>query len=179
MGLVDDLVDLQAIERPDFVVAKEAVDLADVARRALRGLLSSPRFGSAGCGLDQAGLPRPTALAATGEFMRVLQVLVNLIGNAGAPASTPDGMDRRHASARPALRESSDRRRPGHRASRWRTRSASSSKFERVDPREPGGSGLGLFYIARRLARAMGGDVDCRQRAGAGRAFRVHIAVSG
>src|SRR3546814_11760833 len=32
-------------------------------------------------------------------------------------------------------------------------------KFERVDPNEPGGTGPGL-YIARRLARATGGDIS-------------------
>ena len=34
LGLVDDLVDLQAIERDDFDTADEEIDLADVARRA-------------------------------------------------------------------------------------------------------------------------------------------------
>ena len=43
-------------------------------------------------------------------------------------------------------------------------------KFERVDPREPGGSGLGL-YIARRLARAMGGDVTVDSAPGQGARF--------
>jgi signal transduction histidine kinase len=39
LSLVDDLVDLQAIERPEFVPEAEALDLADLARRAA-GLLS-------------------------------------------------------------------------------------------------------------------------------------------
>ncbi|MET0371987.1 MAG: sensor histidine kinase, partial [Sphingobium sp.] len=39
LALVDDLADLQAIDRPDFAVAAEAVDLADIARRAA-GLLN-------------------------------------------------------------------------------------------------------------------------------------------
>ncbi|WP_447412439.1 sensor histidine kinase, partial [Clostridium perfringens] len=43
-------------------------------------------------------------------------------------------------------------------------------KFERVDPREVGGSGLGL-YIARRLARAMGGDVTVDSAPGQGARF--------
>ncbi|MEV8831825.1 hypothetical protein AB0063_26300, partial [Klebsiella pneumoniae] len=78
MGLVDDLVDLQAIERPDFVVAKEAIDLADVARRAA-GLLQV-RASEAKVRIDRPSLGE--TLAATGEFRRALQVLVNLIGNA-------------------------------------------------------------------------------------------------
>ena len=43
-------------------------------------------------------------------------------------------------------------------------------KFERIDPREVGGSGLGL-YIARRLARAMGGDVTVDSAPGQGARF--------
>ncbi len=43
-------------------------------------------------------------------------------------------------------------------------------KFERVDPSEPGGSGLGL-YIARRLARAMGGDITVDSAPGQGARF--------
>jgi signal transduction histidine kinase len=43
-------------------------------------------------------------------------------------------------------------------------------KFGRVDPREPGGSGLGL-YISRRLARAMGGDIIVDSAPGRGARF--------
>ena len=39
MGLVDDLVDLEAVERDDFAVDAETIDVADVARRAA-GLLA-------------------------------------------------------------------------------------------------------------------------------------------
>ena len=42
LALVDDLVDLQAIERPDFRPEAEAIDLADIARRAA-GLLARAR----------------------------------------------------------------------------------------------------------------------------------------
>jgi signal transduction histidine kinase len=43
-------------------------------------------------------------------------------------------------------------------------------KFERIDHSEPGGSGLGL-YIARRLARAMGGDIRVESAPGQGARF--------
>ena len=47
-------------------------------------------------------------------------------------------------------------------------------KFERVDPSEPGGSGLGL-YIARRLARAMGGDISVDSAPGQGARFTFSL----
>ncbi|WCM28243.1 PAS domain-containing sensor histidine kinase [Sphingomonas sp. QA11] len=163
MGLVDDLVDLQAIERPDFVVAKEPVDLADVARRAA-GLLGV-RASEAQVRIDK---PAPQdMLPATGEFRRALQVLVNLIGNA-VRYSPREGMvwirtERENGVAAVIVADQGKGIAPADQARIF-------EKFERVDPREPGGSGLGL-YIARRLARAMGGDVTVDSAPGQGARF--------
>lgn len=163
MGLVDDLVDLQAIERSDFVVAQEPVDLADVARRAA-GLLGV-RASEAGVRIDK---PAPLdVLPATGEFRRALQVLVNLIGNA-VRYSPADGMvwirtEREGGIAAVIVADQGKGIAPGDQARIF-------EKFERIDPREPGGSGLGL-YIARKLARAMGGDVTVDSSVGQGARF--------
>jgi signal transduction histidine kinase len=163
MGLVDDLVDLQAIERPDFVVAKEAIDLADVARRAA-GLLQV-RASEAKVRIDRPSLGE--TLAATGEFRRALQVLVNLIGNAVRYSPT-DGMVwvRAEREGTVAAVIVADQGKGIALADQARI----FEKFERVDPREVGGSGLGL-YIARRLARAMGGDVTVDSAPGQGARF--------
>ncbi|MCY1177426.1 Non-motile and phage-resistance protein [compost metagenome] len=163
MGLVDDLVDLQAIERPDFVVAKEAIDLADVARRAA-GLLQV-RASEAKVRIDRPSLGE--TLAATGEFRRALQVLVNLIGNA-VRYSPPDGMvwvraEREGTVAAVIVADQG-------KGIALEDQARIFEKFERVDPREVGGSGLGL-YIARRLARAMGGDVTVDSAPGQGARF--------
>ena len=50
-------------------------------------------------------------------------------------------------------------------------------KFERVDPSEPGGTGLGL-YIARRLARAMGGDLVVDSAPEQGARFMLTLPAS-
>lgn len=163
LGLVDDLVDLQAIERPDFVVAPEPIDLADVARRAA-GLLQVR------ASEGQVRIDRPSAnedLPATGDFRRALQVLVNLVGNA-VRYSPPESMVwiRAERQGTRAVVVVADQGKGIAESDQLRI----FEKFERVDTSEPGGSGLGL-YIARRLARAMGGDVSVESAPGRGARF--------
>jgi signal transduction histidine kinase len=163
LGLVDDLVDLQAIERPNFAVEAEAIDLADIARQA--GGLLAVRASGAKVSIDK---PAPgEALPATGEYRRVLQILVNLIGN--AVRYSPEGStvwvraEREGTIAAVIVADQG-------KGIAVEDQARIFEKFERVDPREPGGSGLGL-YIARRLARAMGGDITVDSAPGQGARF--------
>lgn len=167
LGLVDDLVDLQAVERADFTPAKEDIDLADVGRRAA-GLLAV-RASERGVQIDA---PQPVdAAPATGEFRRVLQILVNLIGN--AVRYSPDGgmvWVRTHRDRGAVVIIVADQ----GKGIAIEDQARIFEKFERVDPTEPGGSGLGL-YIARRLARAMGGDLTVDSAPGQGARFMLSL----
>ncbi len=163
MALVDDLVDLQAVERPDFVVAPDAIDLADVARRAA-GLLAV-RAANARVRIDRPALDE--TLPASGDFRRALQILVNLVGNA-VRYSPADAVVWVRASAQDGVAAIivADQGKGIALADQARI----FEKFERVDTAEPGGSGLGL-YIARRLAQAMGGDITVDSAPGQGARF--------
>ncbi|WP_374295959.1 sensor histidine kinase [Sphingomonas sp.] len=167
LGLVDHLVELQAIERPDFALRPEPIDLADVARRAA-GLLAV-RADSAGVRIVRPGFE--ASGPAWGDFGRVLQILLNLIGNAlrysphgeAVTVSVAPGEDCVCARV-------TDRGKGIAPADQTRI----FEKFERVDPSEPGGNGLGL-YIARRLARAMGGDLTVESVVGEGATFTLSL----
>jgi signal transduction histidine kinase len=167
LALVNDLVDLQAIERADFVPEAEEIDLADLARRA-SGLLAvraadrNVRIGAPA--VDEA-------LAAAGDFTRTLQILVNLISN--AVRYTPEGGQvwvRVEEEGDLALVIVADQGKGIAPEDQERI----FGKFERVDPSEPGGTGLGL-YIARRLARAMGGDLGVDSAPGQGARFTLTL----
>lgn len=163
LGLVDDLVDLEAIERDDFVVEQEPIDLADVARRAA-GLLAV-RASEGNVRIDRPAAEE--ALMAIGDFRRALQILVNLIGNA-VRYSPPGSMvwvrvEREDGQARVTVADQGKGIAATDQARIF-------EKFGRVDPNEAGGSGLGL-YISRRLARAMGGDVTVDSAPGQGARF--------
>lgn len=169
LAMVDDLVDLQAIEGPDFVPEREEIDLADVARRAA-GLLAV-RASDKHIRIDAP--PPGEALPATGEFKRVLQIVMNLLTN--AIRYTPEGgmvwmrTDREGDLAALIVADQGKGISPDDQARIF-------EKFERVDPTEPGGSGLGL-YIARRLARAMGGDISVDSAPGQGARFTFTIPL--
>lgn len=170
LELVDDLVDLQAVERPDFTLTPEPIDLADVARRAA-GLLGV-RAAQAGVAIQRppVGVHGP----ARGDFRRALQIAVNLTGNAlryspkGATVTVAvtaeDGR---------TLLTVGDQGKGIALADQARI----FDKFERVDPSEVGGNGLGL-YIARRLARAMGGDLTVASAPGEGARFTLALPRS-
>jgi signal transduction histidine kinase len=167
LALVDDLVDLQAVERPDFRPQLEPIDLADVARRSA-GLLSvraADRQVRVEVPADNEVLP------ATGDFRRALQILLNLIGNA-VRYSPPGGAvwvraEREGATAVVIVADQG-------KGIAQEDQARIFEKFERVDPSEPGGTGLGL-YIARRLARAMGGDIVVESAPGQGARFTFSL----
>ncbi|HEY0325037.1 MAG TPA: HAMP domain-containing sensor histidine kinase [Allosphingosinicella sp.] len=170
LAMVDDLVDLQSIERDDFTPEIERIDLADVARRAA-GLLSV-RASERQVRIDKPG--DDDALPALGEFRRVLQIMMNLLVNAirYSPEGSMVWIRTERVGQMVALTvadlgkgiapEDQDR---------------VFDKFERVDPSEPGGTGLGL-YIARRLARAMGGDILLDSAPGQGARFTLTLPAA-
>ena len=162
LALVDDLVDLDAVERGDFDAIIEPVDMADLARRAA-GLLAVR------ADEKRIRIARPDAddaLPAVGDFRRSLQVLVNLIGNAVRYAPEDSGVSVSvEARVDRVVAIVADRGRGIAPVDHERA----FDKFERLGAREPG-TGLGL-YISRRLARAMGGDVTIESGAGEGARF--------
>lgn len=168
MALIDDLADLQAIDRTDFKIVSEDVDLADLGRRAA-GLLSVKALDK---GMRIIAPHPDESVMATGEFRRVLQILVNLIGNAVRYA--PDGSEihvvTEHDGAGQAIIMVIDQG-PGIAVTE---RERIFDKFERLGRADSGGSGLGL-YISRRLARAMKGDI--RIGGGPGEGARFILAL--
>ncbi|MBR0551385.1 sensor histidine kinase [Stakelama marina] len=163
LGLVSDLEDLQLVEREDFEISPEAIDLADIARRAA-GLLGV-RASQGDVRIDR--LSERETMPATGEFRRALQVLVNLIGN--AVRYSPKGgtvwlrLEREGDMACVIVADQGKGIAPENHERIF-------GKFERLDPGETEGSGLGL-YISRQLARAMGGDITVDSAPGEGARF--------
>jgi signal transduction histidine kinase len=167
LELVDDLADLQAIERPGFTTAKEEVDLADMARRAagLLNLRASARR------IRIQTPPLGEAAKARAEYRRVLQILVNLIGNA-VRYSPEDSLiwvrvDEEDGRARAIVADQGTGIDPADHERIF-------ERFERLGLSGGEGSGLGL-YISRKLARAMGGDVRVDSALGQGARFTLDL----
>ena len=167
LDLVNDLSDLEAIERPDFTVAGDDIDLVDLAHRAA-GLLAV----KAADHQIRLELPdKEQKMPASGEFRRSLQILVNLIGNAiryspdgsviSLSVSADQGFARISVSDQGSGIAEEDQERIFE-------------KFERLGRSGDGGSGLGLF-ISRRLAHAMGGSLTVASAAGKGSTFTLSL----
>jgi nitrogen-specific signal transduction histidine kinase len=166
-ALVEDLGDLEAVERPGFSTAKDDIELGDVARRAA-GLLA---LKAADHSITLLVPDAQTYVPATAEFRRVLQVMLNLINN--AIRYSPDGTEvqvevvAEDGFARISVSDQGAGVRPENHERVF-------AKFERLGRTGDGGSGLGL-YISRRLARAMGGDLTVGDAKGGGANFTLRL----
>lgn len=167
MSLVEDLADLEAVESEAFTTAPDRIDLADVARRAagILGVRARER------GTLIAVPDEDMRVPAIGEFRRVLQILLNLVGNAiaYAPAGSTVrlAVERRGGRAYVTVADEGEGIPPDQAARVF-------DKFERLGRSGDGGSGLGL-YISRRLARAMGGELSLVSAPGEGARFILEL----
>ncbi len=170
LALIEDIADLEGVEAEDFRIQPERIDLGDAARQAC-GIL-----GARAKERDITLVPPPPGESqwAEGEFRRVLQILINLVGNALSYSPEESQVWVRL-----------------DRTGRWSTvtvadqgRGLSTSeqarvfeKFERLGRSGDGGSGLGL-YIASRLARFMRGELSVESAPGQGARFTLALPAS-
>lgn len=183
-AMLDDLVDLEVVEAEDFAPVSEDVDLSGAAKRAA-GILSG-QAKSRQIQFDLRGVDG--SVNVKGEFRRVLQILINLMGNAIAYSPENSTVTLRYSAAKQRfaaleVKDEGPGIEPGQAEKVF-------EKFERLgrDRSESGeaGSGLGL-YISRRLAVAMGGSLECLtdriaddgdQVSGKGAIFRLTLPIS-
>jgi hypothetical protein len=167
LALLDDLADLEVVEADDFSAAPDKIDLADVARRAagILGVRARER------GIEIDSPKEGESVAAVGEFRRVLQILLNLLGNALRYA--PEGSqvwlraEAEDGRARIVVADQGEGLTAEQQARVF-------DKFERLGRSGDGGSGLGL-YISRRLARTMDGDLTVDSAPGQGARFVLDL----
>ncbi|OYW45237.1 MAG: sensor histidine kinase [Sphingomonadales bacterium 32-68-7] len=167
LALLDDLVALEVVEDERYAPAPDRIDLAEAARRA--AAILGVRARERGIAIDA---PKPGETApAIGEFRRVLQILLNLVGN--AVRYSPENsqvwlrLDRDGARASVIVADQGEGLSDADQARVF-------EKFERLGRTGDGGSGLGL-YISRRLARAMGGDLTVDSAPGQGARFTLEL----
>jgi two-component system, OmpR family, sensor histidine kinase BaeS len=167
-GLIDDVAQLAEAERPDLLVAREPVDLAEVC--ALRAAAYDGFFEAKGIAFAASREPAPMR----GDPRRLEQVVDNLLSNA-LRYTDPGGRVELHV-----------RREDGRCLVEVRDTGIGISpedlprvfdRFWRSDrsrSRATGGSGIGLAVV-RELVRAHNGLVELRSEVGLGTTARVTL----
>jgi len=171
LGLLDDLADMEVVEADNFATADDRIDLAEVARQAAGILTVRAREKAIVIDAPKAG----ERLPAIAEFRRVLQILLNLIGNAIRYGPAGSQIWIRLEDGGPRARIVVADQGPGMAVDDL---DRVFEKFERLGRSGDGGSGLGL-YISRRLARAMGGELSVESAPGQGARFTLDLPADG
>lgn len=163
--IIDDLGDLEVIEKPDFIISKDDLELQDLAKR-LAGLLAlkaNEKF------IEIITPDDDEVVHAVGEFRRVLQIGLNILTNAiryspkGTSVKITVGYDGDGAFLSVHDEGPGIDKQYQHKIF---------EKFERLGRTGDGGSGLGL-YISHRLAKAMGGNLMIDSDVGEGACFTL------
>jgi len=143
--------------------AQRSIDLAALAGEAV--VLLEPSAEARGVSIHVDGEP---PLPASGEERAVIQILVNLIGNAvrHSPSGATVTLRFAHLSGVASVTVSDEG--PGIAIA---DQQRIFERFERASP-DDGGTGLGLA-ISRRLARSMGGDIGIESTPGSGARFTL------
>jgi signal transduction histidine kinase len=161
--LVRDLLDLARMNRSEFSVQREPLDLAEVAREAVRRHeAAAQEFGVA---LTAAG--DETWVDADAD--RVLQVASNLVENALRETPAGGTVTVRAEPGRLFVTDTG----PGIRAEDIPHAFERFYLYDKADKDRPLGSGLGLA-IVKQLSTAMGGDVSVQSGPG-GTTFEVRL----
>jgi len=163
-GLVEMLLDVSRIATGRLDLAKEEVDLVQLARDAIdRYSDEAKRVGS------PISLEAPGAVRGRWDPLRLEQVFANLIGNALKYAAGTKVTIRIAASGGEVKVDVADQG-PGIAAE---DAARIFGRFERAAPaRHFGGLGLGL-YIARQVVEAHGGSIGVHETPGGGATFSV------
>ncbi|MGN6429495.1 MAG: sensor histidine kinase [Gaiellaceae bacterium] len=163
--LVRDLLDLARINRTDFSIHRENVDLAETAREAVRRYDAQAR--DFGVTLEEFA---PSAAPAVADRDRLLQVTSNLVENA-LRLTPPGGVVR--VTAEPGVIRVEDTG-PGLRGEDVPHAFERFYLHSRYSSDRTVGTGLGLS-IVKELTQGMGGSVDVESAPGRGTKFTVRL----
>ncbi len=166
--LVGDLLDLARMNKAEFSVRREPIDLSALGREALRRYEGQAR--DFGVSLELDG---PAEAPATGDADRVLQIVSNLVEN--ALRLTPAGGRVRIVTAPGELRVEDTG--PGLAAEDLERAFERFYLYSRYGRERPVGSGLGLA-IVKELATGMGGSVAASSAPGQPTVFTVRLPQS-
>jgi two-component system sensor histidine kinase BaeS len=165
--LVGDLLDLARMNKAEFSVRREPIDLATIGHEAVRRYEGQAREFGVTLELDS-----PAEAPATGDADRVLQIVSNLVEN--ALRLTPAGGRVRVVVAPGQLRVEDTG--PGLAAEELERAFERFYLYSRYGRERPVGSGLGLA-IVKELAEGMGGSVSASSTPGELTVFTVRLPV--
>ena len=183
LGLIDEILDFSKIEAGKLEIKAQPFNLDECVQSVVE--LMAPKAHEKGLELAwriAPDLPRRVS----GDAARVRQILLNLVGNAikftqeGGVAVRVTGSVRpvvpplAGASMELAIAVSDTG--PGIGPEETRSLFVEFEQNDNVTSRKSGGTGLGLA-ISRRLARALGGDIDVDSRRGSGSTFTARIVL--